>query len=182
MESDAEALVLANQRLIGFFCKRQPPPKWMSMDEYSGEMLIAMWGSARRYDPALGASFSTYAIQGMRLCNQALQRRHATIRERLLGRSIYLPDGSPMAVHEPQIRCAAFDSVDRHLVGVLMRSLTDQHRLIVNYRMEGLSFREIAALTGVRSHQVVTCRYRAALRAMRLTARKTGITAQSAGL
>ena len=182
MESDAESLVLANQRLIGFFCKRQPPPQWMSMDEYSGEMLIALWGSARRYDPERGASFSTYAIQAMRLCAQALQRRHATIRERLLGRSIYLPDGSPMAVHGPQVRCGAFDSVDRHLVGVLTKNLTDQHRLIVNYRMDGLSFREIAALTGVKSHQVVTCRYRAALRVMRLTARKTGITAQSVGL
>jgi len=65
---------------------------------------------------------------------------------------------------------------------VLMKNLPDQHRLIINYRMDGLSFREIAALIGVRSHQEVTCRYRAALRVMRLTARKTGITAQSAGL
>ncbi len=181
MESDAERLVLENMRLVNYFIKRQPVPSWMNYDEYYSEMLIALWNAARKYIPELSA-FSSYALQGMRLKAQMLREHNSTVKVSKFKRTIYLPDGNPMAIAAPEVRCSAFDSIDQHLVSELTRHLTSPHREIIQWRMEGLSFREIAVLTGCKSHQSVNCRYRSALRIMRRIAKLNGITAQSAGL
>ena len=178
---EVERLLIEHIDDVAVFVKKYRAPAGMTFDEYYSEMFYGMYLGARAFDVARG-TFSAYAFQCMRLRRGKMCAHMCTGKARLHRSHALVLDGEIVEFPSPKSRCLASDNETNSLVTKLMSHLSDVHRAVVRYRMDGVSFPEIAKLTGAKSLQVVTCRHIAALKIMRRTARLTGITAASVGL
>ena len=180
-EAEIERLVVQNMGLVGYFARKNRHPPRLTYDEYWSELLLAVFYSARTYDWQQGP-FTSYAYQGMRFRRQELfrsQNRQKAIR---LQSNFLSEDETTMDLAAPDIRCPTIDYENCSLVTMLLSYISDAHQIVVRHRLNGLTFREIADLVGVKSHQVIAYRFFAALKELRQAAEKKGITAQTAGL
>ncbi len=133
----------------------------IDLDDLNVAAELAVWCATRTYDPERGASFSTYAWNTVRqhLLKERDRWRYGTVRrfnDILAG----LVDADPidlrplsldqMGSHE--IEKAAPDNPERVVVtAALLECLTPTQARVVRLRIwEGLSFRDIAKLEGVK--------------------------------
>jgi len=180
-DAEIEKLVVENMGFVGYFARKNQQPPWLTYDEYWSELLLAVFYSARTYDCQQGL-FASYAYQGMRFKRQELFRSQNRKKAIKLQSNFLSEDETTMDLAAPEIRCSAIDYENCNLVHILLSYISDAHQIVVRHRLNGLTFREIADLVGVKSHQVIAYRFFAALKELRQAAEKKGITAQTAGL
>lgn len=172
-------LAADNYKLALKFANTRRPPSGMDYEEWIAECFYLLVRAARKFDPELGFSFSSYAYRAMERGRWAVYKQRKQIRasatlDPITGKVLELEHLEDYREAKPgQIEKLEASQTHAEVDG-LVRALPADLRLYMRQRMKGLSFRDMAAEWGV-SRQALQQRAGHARAAMLAIAQARGI-------